>query len=151
MKLAEALLLRGDVQKKLASLKDRIVRNALVQEGNMPNEDPNNLLKEAAGVIEQLEKLITAINEANLANHLPDGRTLTAAIAHRDSLIQRHSLLQAAIGATQKEPDRYSAREIKWSPVIEVGKLQKQSEDLAKSIRELNGLIQETNWKIELK
>jgi hypothetical protein len=145
MKLAEALLLRGDMQKKLASLRERITRNGLVQEGSEPLEDPNKLLTEAAAVIGDLEKLVTDINAANLANKLPDGRTLTAAIAHRDSLIQRHALLQAAIGATQKEPDRYSVREIKWIAAVDVSKLQKQSEDLAKQVRELNGMIQETN------
>lgn len=150
MKLAQALLLRGDLQKKLASLRDRIVRNGLVQEGSSPHEDPNALLLEAASVIEQLEHLIFSINAANLANKLPDGRTLTAAVAARDSLVQRHALLQAAIGATQKEPDRYSVREIKWVAAIDVAKLQKQSEDLARQIRELNGTIQESNWKIEL-
>jgi len=56
----------------------------------------------------------------------------------------------AAIGATQKEPDRYSVREIKWVAAVDVAKLQKQSEDLARQIRELNAKIQETNWKIEL-
>ena len=150
MKLAEALLLRGDLQKKLASLRERIVRNGLVQEGNVPHEDPNALLLEAAGVIDELEALVTSINVANLSNKLPDGRTLTAAIAHRDSLVQRHAMLQAAIGATQKEPDRYSVREIKWVAAVDVAKLQKQSEDLARQIRELNAKIQETNWKIEL-
>jgi len=150
MKLAEALLLRGDLQKKLTSLRERIVRNGLVQEGNAPHEDPNALLLEAAGVIDELEALVTSINVANLSNKLPDGRTLTAAIAHRDSLVQRHAMLQAAIGATQKEPDRYSVREIKWVAAVDVAKLQKQSEDLARQIRELNAKIQETNWKIEL-
>lgn len=150
MKLAEALLLRGDLQKKVASMRERIVRNGLVQEGSSPHEDPNALLLEAAGVIEELEKLVTSINTANLRSTLPDGRTLTAAVAARDSLIQRHALLQAAIGATQKEPDRYSVREIKWVAAVDVAKLQRQSEDLARQIRELNGIIQETNWKIEL-
>ena len=41
MKLAEALLLRGDMQKKLASLRERIGQNAVVQEGEQPHEDPN--------------------------------------------------------------------------------------------------------------
>lgn len=150
MKLAEALLLRGDMQKKLASLRERIVRNGLVQEGNSPHEDPNELLKEAVGVIDELEKLVLSINVANLNHKLPDGRTLTNAIAHRDNLVQRHALLQAAIGSTQKEPDRYSVREIKWVATVEVAKLQKQTEDLSKQIRELNARIQETNWKVEL-
>ena len=150
MKLAQALLLRGDVQRKIASLRERIAKNVLVQEGDSPHEDPNQLLHEAASTIDELQALVVAINTANLTNRLPDGRTLTEAMASRDSLIQRHSLLQAAIAATQKEPDRYSVREIKWAAAIDVAKTQKQSEDLARQIRELNGAIQETNWKIEL-
>jgi hypothetical protein len=150
MKLAEALLLRGDMQKKIASLRERIVRNALFQEGSAPHEDPNALLTEASAVGDELEQLITRINAANLGNALPDGRTLTAAIAHRDNLVQRHGLLQAAIAGTQKEPDRYSVREIKWVAAVDVAKLQQQSEDLARQIRELNARIQETNWKIEI-
>lgn len=150
MKLAEALLLRGDVQKKLASLRDRITNNVVVQEGEAPHEDPNELLREAAGVIEELERLVTAINVANLRHTLPDGRTLTAAIAHRDALLQKSSILNAALAGTQKEPDRYSVREIKWKSVIPVSSLQKQVDDLAKKIRELNAAIQEANWKCEL-
>jgi predicted nucleic acid-binding Zn-ribbon protein len=138
------------VQKKLASLRERIARNALLQEGSTPHEDPNALLEEAGKVIGELEALVLRINVANLDNKLPDGRTLTAAIALRDSLVQRHALFQSAIAATQKEPDRYSVREIKWVAAIDVAKLQKQSEDLARQIRELNARIQETNWKIEL-
>jgi hypothetical protein len=122
----------------------------LVQEGNSPHEDPNQLLREAASTIDELRDLVVSINTANLSHRLPNGRTLTEAMAVRDSLIQRHSLLLAAIAATQKEPDRYSVREIKWTSAIDVAKLQKQIEDLARQIRELNGAIQETNWKIEL-
>ncbi len=42
MKLAEALLLRSDLQKKLASLRERIVANAVVQEGDKPHEAPDS-------------------------------------------------------------------------------------------------------------
>lgn len=150
MKLAEALLLRGDAQKKLTLLRERVMRNALVQEGSTPHEDANALLREAEDVIAELEDLVVRINRANLATCLPDGRTLTAAMALRDSLAQRHALLQSAIAATQKEPDRYSAREIKWVAVVEVGKLQKQSDDLSRQLRELNARIQETNWATEI-
>lgn len=47
MKLAEALLLRADLQKKLASLKARIGQFTRVQEGDAPAEDPNALISEA--------------------------------------------------------------------------------------------------------
>ena len=40
MKLAEALILRADLQKELMSLKNRINQNLLVQEGEKPSENP---------------------------------------------------------------------------------------------------------------
>jgi hypothetical protein len=150
MKLAEALLLRADTQKKLASLRERIARNAVVQEGETAHEDPGKLMKEAVGVLGELEKLVVTINTANLANKLADGRTLTEAIARRDKLVQQHSVIHTAIDGSKKEPDRYSMSEIKWVATIDVSKLQKQSDDLARQIRELNAQIQETNWSVEL-
>ena len=150
MKLAEALLLRADLQKKHLSLRERIVANAVVQEGNAPSESPEVLLKEAFGVLAELEKLMAQINEANLRIKLPDGRTLTEAIARRDTLKIEHALLTAAIAACRKEPERYGMREIKWVATLEVAKLQRQADDLAKNMRELNGYIQQTNWASDL-
>src|SRR5438045_4613922 len=102
MKLAEALLLRADLQKKIASLRERIVANAVVQEKDKPSEDPNILMKEAFGAIDDLEALVTKINKTNLSAKLADGRTLTDAIALRDTLKAQHSLIQAAIGGARK-------------------------------------------------
>ena len=150
MKIAEALLLRADMQKKLASLRERIGQNAVVQQGDAPHEDPSKLIEEAFSVLKELEALVFGINRANLKNTLPDGRSLTQAIAHRDTLAARHSLIQHAIAHTQKEPDRYSMTEIKWVATLKVANLQKQTEDLAKKIRELNAAVQEANWKAEL-
>ncbi|MFH2006567.1 MAG: DIP1984 family protein [bacterium] len=150
MKLAEALMLRADIQKKLASLRSRIGQNAVVQDGDEPHEDPQKLLDEAVSVLSELESLVIRVNQANQQHKLPDGRTLTEAIARRGTLTARHSLLQHAIENSSKEPDRYSMKEIKWVATLKVERLQKQSEDLAKQIRELNAAIQETNWKVEL-
>jgi len=150
MKLAEALLLRADMQKKLASLRERIGQNAVVQEGEQPHEDPQKLLQQAFGVLSDLQDLVAKVSVANLTNKLPDGRTLAVAIGQRDTLVRQHSLISASLDATKKEPDRYSVREIKWVATLDVAKLQKQLEDLAKSIRELNSLIQQANWGIDL-
>ena len=51
MKLAEALLLRGDLQRALASLRERIGRNTLVQEDERPSEDTKALLSRAEAII----------------------------------------------------------------------------------------------------
>lgn len=150
MKLAEALLLRADMQKKIASLRDRIVANAVVQQGDKPHEAPADLMKQVFGVVDDLEKLVIRINQTNMKAKLPDGRTLTESIARRDTLASNHVILQAAIVASRKEPDRYGMREIKWVSTMQVAKLQKQSDDLAKNLRELNAQIQQANWKAEL-
>ena len=44
MKLAEALLLRADLQKRIEQIESRLLRNAKVQEGETPAEDPQALL-----------------------------------------------------------------------------------------------------------
>ena len=150
MKLAEALLLRTDMQKKLSSLRQRIAKNALLQEGQEPNEQPEELIKQSFEVLDQLGRLTTVVNSANLEHTLPDGRTMTAALAERDMLREKHAVLQTGISATQQEPDRYSARQIKWIPALCVADLQRQSDDLSKQIRELNAKIQATNWAIEI-
>ncbi len=46
MKIAEALALRSDIQKHLEQLKQRLVKNARIQEGDTPAEDPVELQSE---------------------------------------------------------------------------------------------------------
>lgn len=150
MKLAEALLLRADMQKKISSLRERIQRNVLAEEGSSPLEEPNALIKEAMQVSSELEQLVFKINLANLQHTLPNGKTLTEAMAIRESLAQRHSILQTDIDAAQADSDRYSHREIKRVPAVEVATLQKQSEDIAQQLRQLNARIQEVNWQISI-
>lgn len=95
-------------------------------------------------------KLIARIHATNDRSKLADGRSMTEVLAQRDELAQHHKLLQAAIAATNQEVDRYSIREIKWVPVVDVKGLQKQIEDLAVKLRELNVCIQQANWSIDL-
>ena len=151
MKLAEALLLRSDLQKKAASLRERIGRYASVQQGDKPHEDP----EQAAQGSQRHPRLAGGLGlprstGRTCARKLRDGRTLTEALAHRDSLAKRHAVLQAAIDGSTKPPERYGLSEIKWVATMDVPKLQKQADDLSRQIRELNGLIQETNWRVEL-
>ena len=84
MKLAEALVERKAAQTKIGEINERLQRVALVQDGEKPAEDPLALLAELDMVALRLEVFILAINRTNLQATLPDGRTLTAAIAHRD-------------------------------------------------------------------
>lgn len=146
LKLAEALLLRADMQTKLIRLQERIKANAVVQKGDKPQENPEQLLREAVGVLADLQTLVTRVNETNLRAKLADGRSLMAVIAERERLKKHHALLLAADDAIRRTPERHGVREIKWVPQFDSAKLQRQAEGLAVKIRELNAKIQETNW-----
>jgi len=151
MKLAEALLLRADVQKKLASLQARAQKFAVVQEGERPAEDPAELLRQVGEVTAELHRLVFAINKANLEHNVRYGQTLTEALAQRDALSQRHSILKSVIDACTKPPERYGVKEIRWVTTLDVAALQRQADDLARQIRELNAAIQEAGWQVEIK
>jgi hypothetical protein len=152
MKLAEALLLRSDQQKKkkIISLKQRINANVLVQDGDQPSEDPMELLKQVFSLIQEFQKLSYAIHKTNALTKLDDGRSLLALLTLRDEFVEQHKTLTAAISNTSRESDRYSTREIKWHKVIPVSSLQKQADDISLKLRDLNVLIQSNNWKIDL-
>ncbi|MEX0714970.1 MAG: DIP1984 family protein [Planctomycetaceae bacterium] len=150
MKLAEALLLRADIQKKLASLQARVQRYVVVQEGERPAEDPQAILRQIEAVANELQRLVFAINRANLHHKIKTGETITEALARRDSLATRHRILLTVIDVCAKPPERYGVKEIRWVATIDVPQLQGDVDRLAKEIRELNSAIQEAGWQVEL-
>ena len=105
MKLAEALQLRGDLQKRMMQLSDRLMQNARVQEGEKPAEDPEALLAEYESCAGQLEELMARINRTNCETRTERG-TLTELLAKRDCLKLRvqtyHDFLMSASSLTQR-------------------------------------------------
>ena len=150
MKLAEALLIRSDMQKKLAQLKSRIRNNAKVQEGDVPSEDPNELIINASQIISELAALIERIHRTNAIANTDKGQSMLTLLVERDTLEMRHKLLIEAIEAANSESDRYSHREIKWHVMVSVASLQKQADDIAMKLRQINIVIQSNNWQIDL-
>ena len=150
MKLAEALLIRSDMQKKLAQLKGRIRNNVKVQDGDTPSEDPNALMIDASQIITELSELIERIHRTNAVATTDNGQSMLTLLVERDTLEMRHKLLIEAIEATQTEADRYSHREIKWHVRVSVAALQKQADDIAMKLRQINIVIQSNNWQIDL-
>ena len=150
MKLAEALLLRGDLQRVLASLRERIGKNTLVQEDERPSEDPAALLENAEAVILRLQRVTYAINEANLSAKTATGRTLTDALTERDAILQRHGVLKKAASSATQQPERYGTKEIRWVRTIDVAATQRAADAAAVAYREVNAEIQAANWTVEV-
>ncbi|MDQ1328688.1 MAG: hypothetical protein QG641_1973 [Candidatus Poribacteria bacterium] len=150
MKLAEALILRADCQKRIEQLRQRLLRNAKVQEGDKPAEEPMELIQELEHVSAELTKLIKCINKTNSAIELESGVTLSDALAIRDTLKLRHGIYRELAQAAIITQDRYSKSEVKFKSTINVAEIQKQSDQLSKEHRELDAKIQGANWLTEL-
>ena len=150
MRLSEALIVKADLKTRLVDLRSRIGANAVTQEGKEPAEDVEQLLKEAYGLLQQLREMAVRVNATNERCKLPDGRTISEALARRMELNQRHSMVRTAIEGTKHLENRYSLSEIAWIPCLDVRQKQKQLNDFSTKIRELNLMIQETNWTTDL-
>jgi hypothetical protein len=150
MKLAEALVQRADLQKRIEQLRRRLKLSALVQEGEQPPESPAELLSELERLLGELRSLVGKINRTNLAAQLADGTTLTDALARRDALALHYSILNDLAEAAVVEINRYSRTEIKSHPTIQVSAIRKQLDTLAAQRRELDTAIQATNWTVDL-
>lgn len=101
MKLAEALVLRADAARRVEQLRARVVGSARYQEGEEPAEDAGALLAEAGEVLGELEDLIRRINRTNAHAVVEGGGTLTDALARRDVLRLRHSVVTSAADAAE--------------------------------------------------
>ncbi|WFE37824.1 DIP1984 family protein [Micromonospora sp. WMMD998] len=152
MKLAEALALRADATRRAEQLRSRIAASARYQEGESPAEDAPALLAEVGAALGELESLIRRINRTNAATEV-DGGTLTDALARRDVLRLRHSVVTSAADAAAGEGQRGYRQlrsELKMIPALPVAELRRQADDLARQVREVDTLIQRTNWEIDL-
>ena len=150
MKLAEALKLRADLNTRMSRLRNRLMVNSKVQEGDSPSEDPEELLAELEEVSGQLEELIWRINTTNCSTVDAEGRTLTQLIARRDVLIQKESILRDLLNSASNRIDRYSRNEIAIHSTVDVRELRRRADALSAEIRRTDNTIQELNWTTEL-
>ena len=149
MKLAQALILRSDTQKRIEQLKVRLLSNAKTQENEKPSEDPKLLLKELDRLTSELLRLICSINLTNSSAKF-DGMSLTEMIAKKDALVLKANVLREFATSASQKVDLYSNSEIKILSTVDVAALQKQVDALSKEIRELEMKLQEANWSVDL-
>ncbi|MNI16070.1 hypothetical protein D3C73_693920 [compost metagenome] len=150
MKIAEALVLRADCQRKVAQLKQRLERVIKVQEGEQPAEEPGLLMIELSRTLEELAGWIKKINKTNSLTSFDTNRSISDALADRDIFMQKRNILNELLETASIKQDRFSRSEVKFYRTIEVNEVQKQVDDLARAYRELDFKIQEKNWMIEL-
>ena len=150
MKLAEALVLRADLQKRIAQLRERLRQSALVQEGEQPPENPEQLLTELDQLLNQLGEMIARINRTNMQVHLGEGEILSDALARRDMLSLRYSIITGLAETAANRIERYGRSEIRKISTVDVAALRRQLDEIARQRRELDTTIQATNWTVDV-
>ncbi len=150
MKLAEALSERKAIKAKMEDLKQRIYRNAQAQEGEAPTEHPEALLLELREATERFSSLCARISVTNAAAGLPNGEKLASAILRKDMLRYLHMVCSNLADKATPAPDRYSRREIRTVPAVDIAQLRKQVDALGKEHRLLDLEVQAANWLHEL-
>lgn len=149
MKLAEALNIRADLQRKVYQLKSRLIANSQVQEGDTPAEDPEDLLKELDTSIKKLEDVIKLINKTN-GNTYIKNKSISDMIVERDMLKLKMSAINELVNSASNKVDRYSNKEIKIFSTINVKEKQKELDKISKEYREIDTLLQGLNWTTDL-
>lgn len=157
MMVAEALIERADLHKRIEQLRQRIEVSARHQEGEEPAEDAGALLRECSEALGRLRGLVASINLTNAATTVADGRTMTELLAERDALRTQHAVLVGAAtaaaggnegGARGYRQMRSELRQVAALPVVEV---RRDADRVAQQLRTLDVLVQRTNWVAELR
>lgn len=147
MKLAEALLLRADLLKKIEHLQLRIFPSLIVSEDRLPQEDPEKLIAQLRKTISDLESVVIRINKTNNKTVVEGEGSMMEALAKRDSLKMLSERLRNIRHAAQIN----NTGDKILKTTIDIKKLQAELDQTGRAFREIDSKIQEINWLTELK
>ena len=107
------------------------------------------MLKELDEAAVRLETLMADINLTNSRTKV-EGRALTQLIARKDALTVQLAAYRGLVYTAGQNTNRARGTEIRVKSLLKAADLQKKADRLAKEIRTLDNLLQETNWKTKL-
>ena len=147
MKLAEGLLLRADLLKKIEHLQNRIKPVLIVSDDKQPQEDPIVLLAQLRKAIQDLELIIVRINKTNNETIVEGEGLLYEALDKRDTL----KMLSEKLRNIRQAAQIYNTGETNLKATISIKNLQIEMDQTGRAFREIDSKIQEINWLTELK
>ena len=149
MKLAEALLTRADLQKKIAQLKTRMIQNVKVMDGEEPAESVAELLAEFCEANFALATLIIRIVKTNAHTPFDEG-TIIDTIVWRDFIGTKIKVYRELYEAAISKSERFHLQEIKYIRCVDTAKLQKDINELSQIYRAIDTSLQKVNWNTDL-
>ena len=118
-----------------------------------PAEDAAALIEEADAALTRLQSLIRRINVTNSRLDLGADGTMTDALAARDVLRLRHTVLTEAAAAASGASEQYLRQmrsELRQVSALPVAALRSRADAVAQELRELDNRIQQANWSHDL-
>lgn len=149
MKIAEALMQRSDLQKRIGILIHRIEENSLIQEGDVPVENPKEVRVELDRCQDEHFNLIQRINRTNAKVQI-NGMSLLEILSLRREKKDRSATLKRLANSGMITMRRNNHNEIRFISTIDVKPLQEDSDRYARECREIDSTIQTINWTTEL-
>lgn len=146
MKLAEALLLRADIMRKIEHLQNRITPVLIVSDDKLPQEDPDKLIAQLRKAIQDLESLTVRINRTNNETKIEGEGSLMEALAKRDSLKMLSEKLRNIRYAAQLN----NSSEKNLKTTVDIKRLQVEMDQTGRAFRDIDSKIQGLNWLTEL-
>lgn len=146
IKLAEGLLLRSDLKKKIEQLTQRLRPILIVTDTKQPQEDPYKLIAQLRKANEDLEMIVIRINKTNNETYLEPGVTLMQALAKRDALKLLSEKLRNIRQWSQVNNSTYGQQKA----TLDIKGLQAEIDQTGRSFREIDSKIQEHNWLTKL-
>ena len=151
MKLAEALIERAEIQRKNGQLIDRIKNNTRFQEGDVPAENPEELIAEYEENMKRFLVLVKRINDTNCKTPFEGAMCIADAIAERDYLgLRIKAYREFYDSAVVKRDNYYRRNEIRTVSNSNPRQLQERINELSKEYRELDTKLQSMNWTVDL-
>jgi len=145
MKLSEALIIRGDLQKNISQIESRLQANAQIQEGGVLAEKPEELFSKLAKILTEFQELVQKINHTNLVSKDSDGKSISELITKRDVMDLEIRILRHFLDRASNLVQHYTKSEIRIFPSVDVTNYRKNLDNLSKKRRELEAKIQELN------
>ena len=147
MKLAEGLLLRADLMKKIEQLQNRIRPVLIVSDDKLPQEDPIKILAQLRQAIVDLEVIVVRINKTNNETIIEGEGVLMEALAKRDSL----KILSEKLRNIRQAAQINNSGDTNLKTTIDIKKLQIEMDQTGRAFRDIDSKIQELNWLTVLK
>ena len=150
MKLAEALLERAEISKRISDLQSRLHDNAVYQEGDQPQEDPQALFDELLKTYDLQNDWNRRINTTNNNTPFDGGLKICDALALRDSLDKQIRDLTSTASHFTIKSNRYSKTEIKMIASMNPKVIRDHVVSLQTRRKELDRKLQMLNWSVEV-